>query len=178
VEPFLNNDGVMAEVSYKRTKDTIHANAVQKPIHSQGPNRLLGCRPPAVAESERFLPHAFQTTLNQMRSDFRSAQKSYQYFINKALDNICPGCQSASQTVTHLFSCPAHPTSLRPINIWNNLVAVASFIATLPVFGFWLDPVRLPLLLLNLHLSHKAPCCGYSNLLRLATTTTTTTTML
>ena len=146
VEPFLNDDGVMAEVSYKRTRDTIHTNAVQKAIRRQGPNRLLGCRPPAVADSERYLPRAFQTTLNQMRSDFCSALKSYQFFINKALDDICPECHGASQTVSHIFSCPSNPTSLRPIDIWRNPVAVAVFIATLPAFGHLptLDPPRPP----------------------------------
>jgi hypothetical protein len=73
LEPYLNDDGVIAEVSYLRMRDSIHTNAVQKAIRALGPNRLLECKSPAVADSERSLPCVYQTTLNQLRSNFCSA---------------------------------------------------------------------------------------------------------
>jgi hypothetical protein len=142
--PYLNDDGIIAEVSYNRTREAIHTKAVERAIRAQGPNRLLGHRPPIVADSERSLPRAFQTTLNQLRSDFCSALKSYQFFINRAIDDICPECQGASQTVSHIFSCPSFPTNLRPIDIWRNPVSVANFIGTLPAFDYLPPLVPVP----------------------------------
>jgi hypothetical protein len=42
VEPYLNENGVMAGVSYKRTRDSIHTAAVQSAIRNQSPNPLIG----------------------------------------------------------------------------------------------------------------------------------------
>jgi hypothetical protein len=41
---YLNDDGVIAEVSYKCTREAIHTKAVEKVIRAQGPNRLVGYR--------------------------------------------------------------------------------------------------------------------------------------
>jgi hypothetical protein len=54
VDHFLS-DGIMSEVSYKRTLKTIHSDTVSHVKSIQGINPLLGCRPPPVSASEQRL---------------------------------------------------------------------------------------------------------------------------
>jgi hypothetical protein len=80
IEQYLHN-GVMSEVSYKRSIQSIHTEAVSSARSRQGQNPLIKRRPPAVSESEDSLPRPFQTTLSQLRSTYCSRLKSYQLKI-------------------------------------------------------------------------------------------------
>ena len=134
VEPFLNEQGVMAEVSYKRARDSIHTSAVRDAVSKQSPNLLIGRIAPPVSDSEKRLPRIFRTTLTQLRSNHCSALKSYQFKINKTNSDICPECRGAPQSVLHLFSCPAYPTKLTPIDMWFNPIKCAELLITIPSF--------------------------------------------
>ena len=133
IEQFLQN-GIMSEVTYKRAIKTIHTQAVSAAKAKQKVNPLLERHPPAVSASENSLPRPFQTTMSQLRSTYCSDLKSYQLKIRKITDDQCPSCLTSSQSVLHLFSCPAYPTSLSPKDLWSNPVAVANFLVTLPEF--------------------------------------------
>ena len=135
VAPFLNDQGVMAGVSYKRARESIHTAAVQNSIRKQGPNPLIGRIAPPVSASERRLPRKFRTTLNQLRSIHCSALQSYQLKINKANSDTCPECRCAPQSVLHLFSCSAYPTQLTPIDLWYNPIKCAELLVNIPTFS-------------------------------------------
>ena len=39
--------------------------------------------------------------------------------LGHAIDDVCPDCGLFSQTVSHLFECPAHPTTLDTRSLWE-----------------------------------------------------------
>jgi hypothetical protein len=135
LEPYLNENGVIPEISNKKIIDSIHTEAVQKAIAEQGPNPLLGRIPPPVSVSERSLPCEVRITLSQLRSTHCSALKSYQKKIKIMNDDTCPESLSAPQTVLHLFMCPSHPIQLNPIDLWKNPVTMAKHLLTISTFG-------------------------------------------
>jgi hypothetical protein len=55
VEPYLNEDGVLSPVLYKRTLNTIHTQVVDKNKKSLV-SKLLGSVPPEISELEKTLP--------------------------------------------------------------------------------------------------------------------------
>ena len=128
---------------YRRARDSIHTEAVNKAIKNQCPNPLIGRIAPPVSASERRLPRKVRTTLTQLRSIHCSALQSYQLKIAKTITDICPECRGAPQTVLHLFSCPAHPTQLQPIDLWFNPIKAAKHLVTVPTFRH-LPPLFLP----------------------------------
>jgi hypothetical protein len=133
VEHFLSN-GVMSQVLYKRTLNIIHSDAVKLAKSQQSVNPLLGRIPPPVSASEQRLTRPFRTVLRRLRSTHCSLLMSYKFKIKAATDDLCPQCQSASQSVLHLFQCPAFPTSLTPIDLWSHPVDIARYLVTLPAF--------------------------------------------
>ena len=76
-----------------------------------------------------------RVVLSQLRSNFCARLKDYQLRIGKSQDDICPACQLEAQAVRHLFDCPARPTTLAPVDLWNNPWAVADFIRTIHCFA-------------------------------------------
>ena len=45
---------------------------------------------------------------------------SYKSRIKKdASLNVCSDCGTSPHDVTHLFTCPAHPTTMIPSDLWN-----------------------------------------------------------
>jgi hypothetical protein len=134
IQHFLNDDGVMSEVTYKRTLKTIHSDTVKQTISLQGINPLIGRRPPVVSTTEQKLPRPFRVIIHQLRSTQCSLLKCYQLKINTINNDLCPQCKSASQTVLYLFSCLAFPTTFNPMDLWSHPVEVARFLVTLPAF--------------------------------------------
>ena len=59
----------------------------------------------------------------------------YQKFIGKIQDDTCPACSLDAQSVKHLFDCPAKPTTLSELDLWENPREVAHFLRTLPEFA-------------------------------------------
>jgi hypothetical protein len=134
----------MSQVSYKRAIKTIHSDTVNLAKSQQAINPLIGRKPPAVSITERKLTRPFRTIMRQLRSTQCSLLRSYLLKIKAVNDDVCPECLSASQTVLHLFCCPAYPTTLTPIDLWYHPVDSAQFLVTLPTFRS-LPPLDLPL---------------------------------
>jgi hypothetical protein len=70
VHPFTNDDGLILKSSYKKVKESLHTAAVAAAIAELEPNKVLRCRPPPIADDEKFLPRISQTLLSQLRSDY------------------------------------------------------------------------------------------------------------
>ena len=108
------------------------------------PNRVLFTRPPKISKKEQFLPRLTRVTLAQLRSGHCARLKDYQFRIGSAVDDLCPGCSLVSHSVTHLFQCPAHPTTLGPRDLWERPDDVAIFLSSLPSFSFLPPPPTPP----------------------------------
>jgi hypothetical protein len=134
VELYLQ-DGVIKEITNKKTLDAIHSSAVAAAISKQSPNRLLQGHPPAISASKIKLPLPVCCTLSQLRDDQCCNLKTYLFFITKANEDLCTECQREAHSVNHLFCCPAYPTSLKPIDLWKNPLSVARFLKTTPSFS-------------------------------------------
>jgi hypothetical protein len=134
VSPFLQN-GIIPASTYNRTEDTIHTDAVRSYLASTEPNLVLGCAPPEIDPSELTLPHAFRTTLSQLRSRKCSSLRSYQFYIKATNEDICQSCHRAPHTSSHVFSCPNFPTTLTIWDLWFQPVRVADFLTQLPTFN-------------------------------------------
>ena len=119
VQPYLEADGTLAPGNYQRVKDSLHTDIVARAIQNSAPNRVLGVRPPPVDASETSLPRLSRMTLSQLRSGFCGRMKDYQKRIGKSVDDVCPDCGLFAQTVQHLFECPAHPTTLDVMTLWE-----------------------------------------------------------
>ena len=77
-----------------------------------------------------------RATLSQLRSGFCARLKDYQLRIGKAVDDLCPECNAASHTTSHIFVCPSHPTPLTVESLWSDPWGVANFLPQLTSFQF------------------------------------------
>ena len=151
VAPYLEADGTIGRGNFSYVKNQLHTDIVKKVLDNTGPNRVLGVPPPPIHASETSLPRISRTTLSQLRSGFCAKLKDFQFSVlGKANDDLCPDCNLFSQSVNHLFDCPARPTTLRPIDLWENprdvvdhLRSVSSF-NSLPPLGSPPRPRRRP----------------------------------
>ena len=114
VEPMMvNNDR-------KATLQALHTDAVDKAVRSQERNVVLDGRPPPISSSEKELSRRERSTLAQLRSGHCRLLGSYKSRIKKdASLNVCSDCGTSPHDVTHLFTCPAHPTTMIPSDLWN-----------------------------------------------------------
>ena len=146
IEQFVGASGVVAAADYRRTIVDIHTKVVGDTISNYPPNRVLGAAVPStgINTEELSLPRITRVTLSRLRSGFCSYLADFQHRIGASPSDSCPECQSSSHTVTHLFSCPAHPTSLSPSDLWGRPWNVAEFIRGLPQFAALPDPGDRP----------------------------------
>ena len=142
IEPFLNEDGVLPKIAYKRCINGIHTSVVSS-CKQKLVNKVLGTVPPDIDPSESTLPRRSRTTLTQLRSLHCNNLKSYQAKIGTSQDDICPICREAPHTTRHLFECPAAPTNLSVLDLWKKPQEAADFLRTLPDFNHL--PVNPPL---------------------------------
>jgi hypothetical protein len=96
----------------------IHTTAVQQHIKTAAPNPILNGVPPRISVTERYLPRRVRTRLSQLRSSFSPALNTYHHRLNPHISPACPSCDHPTHDTTHLFQCPAHPTSLSPVDLW------------------------------------------------------------
>ena len=136
-------DGITPEDSYRVSLRAVHGEAVADAIASAAPNRVLARIPPSVDPSEKQLPRPYRTSLAQLRSGFSSAMGDYLHRVNRLPSALCPECGVAEHTVRHIFECPAHPSDLRPADLWERPCEAAGFIASLPAFAH-LPPLPPP----------------------------------
>ncbi len=130
VAPLINGASI-TPAEYKQALTQAHTETVQRSIHQQGPNRVLGVVPPSVHEEERTLPRGARTALAQLRSGFCSRLNSYQHRITKGkVPDKCGECGGTPHDVPHLFSCTStnNPAGLTVADLWARPVAAAGFL--------------------------------------------------
>ena len=144
VEQFLDPNGEIPRGSYEKTKKDLHTKIVSQTIARSGDNRVLGRRPPPINKSESHLPRKIRVTLAQLRSGQCARLKDFQLKIGKSTDDLCPSCSLDSQSVSHLFDCPAKPTTLTVDDLWTYPWGVADHLRTLPSFDDLPPPPQPP----------------------------------
>ena len=111
---------IMVKNDRKATLQALHTDAVDKAVRSQERNVVLDGRPPPISSSEKELSRRERSTLAQLRSGHCRLLGSYKSRIKKdASLNVCSDCGTSPHDVTHLFTCPAHPTTMIPSDLWN-----------------------------------------------------------
>ena len=135
VRPYIEDDGYIKRGSYPLVKNLIHTDVVRRAIDRAGPNRVLGTKPPEIHKSEKNLPRLSSVTLAQLRSGHCARLRNYQHRVGRSDSAICPGCDLEDQTVTHLFDCPARPTTLSVEDMWRNPCDVVDFLRSVPEFA-------------------------------------------
>ena len=136
VEPYLEDDGTISGSNFHKVKDNLHTDIVRKAISRSSVNRVIGRKPPPININENHLPRASRVALSQLRSGHCARLRDYQLkYLKKVADDLCPNCQLDSQSVSHLFDCPAKPTTLTSEDLWNNPWGVADFLRSLPEFS-------------------------------------------
>ena len=104
----------------KATLQAIHTKTANQDVNSQRRNVVLDDRPPLINISEKELTRKERTTLAQLRSGHCGLLGSYKSRISK--DASLDVCIKTPHDVKHLFNCPAHPTTMRPSDLWNRPV--------------------------------------------------------
>ena len=111
---------MMVKNDRKATLQALHTDAVDKAVRNQERNVVLDGRPPPIISSEKELSRRERSTLAQLRSGHCRLLGSYKSRIKKdASLNVCSDCGTSPHDVTHLFTCPAHPTTMIPSDLWN-----------------------------------------------------------
>ena len=128
-------DSIIRPGELKPTIVKIHTKVVQEAKSRCGHNRILGAPAPQIHPSEASLSRPTRAVLAQLRSGHCSKLKDFQQRIGKSADDICPECHLHSDSVLHLFDCPAHPTTLSPEDLWNLPREVASHLLSVPAFS-------------------------------------------
>ena len=119
---------LLDERTRKQCIKRIHTEHVSKVISEYPNNKVLDDKPPEINKSELGLPRQARTKLSQLRSGYCPLLNSYLHSIGQSDTDICPDCRTAPQDTAHIFSCPANPTELQTIDLWENPLAVANFL--------------------------------------------------
>ena len=122
IVPMLNEDNYKAKI-----KD-IHTKSVQQTIVKLGSNPIINQPPPNINKDEKQLPRTTRATLSQLRSGYSRTLNSYMARIDSDTEDRCPDCLQAGHTTLHLFDCPAKPTDLTALALWNRPLDVAQFL--------------------------------------------------
>ena len=134
ISPYLVN-GIVPEPDYNNIKNRLHANYVRRTIDARQNRNILRRATPPVNSSDNRLSRAHRSTLAQLRSGYCSALNDYLVRVGRSDSPACPQYGADDHSPTHLFSCPSHPTDLRPIDLWLRPSRVATFISSLPPFS-------------------------------------------
>ena len=140
----LLTDGVVPAAEYRPGLRRLHTAAVEDALRTAALNRVLGTPPPEVDLSELSLPRPTRSALAQLRSGFCSSLESYRFRIGISPNECCPECQQSPHDVAHIFECPTHPTPLTVSSLWDDPVAVAGHLSSLPSFPFVVPLPRPP----------------------------------
>ena len=134
VSPYLE-DGILPPDSYSFVIKDLHSSAVSAAVESQSANRVLQDAPPPISPEELSLPRMHRTALSQLRSGHCPSLNSYRHRVGWEPSAACPECNFPDHSVSHIFSCPTHPTTLSPLDLWTCPREVAAFLTSLPFFG-------------------------------------------
>ena len=91
------------------------------------PKKVINNTPPKVTEDEKRLPRRTRAQFAQLRSGYSKLLMSYRSRIETVADE-CPECHSSPHDTAHLFNCPAKPTNLEVLSLWNEPIAAAQFL--------------------------------------------------
>ena len=108
----------MQSGDYAKAVKDLHTSHTAATIEKLNPNRVTGLRPPQIIKSEKVLSRDQRTNLSRLRSGWNRHLKSYQHFIGRSPDDLCPDCGLSPHTTSHLFNCPTFPTSLTVDDLW------------------------------------------------------------
>ena len=114
----------------KQSLKANHTKTVEDYLNSREVNELIGIQPPDVNSSEQPLPRDIRRTLSQIRTNKSPFLNSY---LNKIKPQLypspnCPLCKTEIHTTKHLFSCSYIKTNLKPLDLWDEPVAVAELL--------------------------------------------------
>ena len=73
-----------------------------------------------ISSNETSLTRFQRATLCQLRSGYCRLLNSYRHRLDPNINNCCDDCGGSPHDVPHLFNCPAHPTTLTPLDLWTN----------------------------------------------------------
>ena len=118
----------------------VHTRVVEEAKSDLGVNKVLQAHPPPVDASERLLPRQIRTTLSQLRSGYCARLNSYRFKIGASGTSLCPDCNAAEESSSHIFDCPAHPTTLTKTDLWERPWNVAAHLVGVPAFADLPDP--------------------------------------
>lgn len=99
--------------------------------------------PSPIDPSEALLLRRNCRTVSQLPSRSSIFIGTYHATIGRHDDSISPDCRAAEHTTAHLFTCPATPLYLSPIDLRVNPLEAADFLTRLPAIG--LPPLPRPL---------------------------------
>lgn len=112
-------NGVPLPVEPKKIVAEIHRQFVSTSIARSGENIVLGGRPPPISSDELDLSRRSRRLLAQLRSGHCPKLRHYWRHIDPTVIDICPRCGGTPHDVKHIFNCPAHPTAMEPIDLWQ-----------------------------------------------------------
>ena len=139
MEQFLV-DGVEPARNFCTTISAIPTKIIGDAIDSMQPNRVLNRNTPLIDPSKVLLPRATRPTLTQLRSGHCAWLRSYLFRIGRVDSDLCPECGGSAHTVSHLFSCPSHPTNLTVNDLWSKPWDASVFLSTHLAFNFLPSP--------------------------------------
>ena len=125
---FGNFNPMLNEDNYKAKIKDIHTKSVQQTIVKLGNNPIINQPPLNMNKDEKQLPRTTRATLSQLRSGYSRTLNSYMARIDSDTEDRCPDCLQAGHTTLHLFDCPAKPTDLTALALWNRPLDVAQFL--------------------------------------------------
>ena len=115
-------------LSVREAQNTLHNAIVATARDELSHNKVINRHPPPTADSERQLPRVTRTILAQLRSGWSNFLNSYRARIIPGTQDSCPSCNQTPHDTLHIFSCPAKPTALRPVDLWLNPTMTANFL--------------------------------------------------
>ena len=126
----MTNTSTITNETIKHNIKINHTKSVEDYINSQVDNELIAAKPPVINPEDESLPRGTNRTLSQLRDDKSPFLYSY---LNKIDPQnhpspLCPLCKADIQNTKHLFACIYIKTHLKPLDLWNEPVAVAELL--------------------------------------------------
>ena len=126
----MTNTSTITNETIKHNIKINHTKSVEDYINSQVDNELIAAKPPVINPEDESLPRGTNRTLSQLRDDKSPFLYSY---LNKIDPQnhpspLCPLCKADIHDTKHLFSCIHIKTHLKPLDLWNEPVAVAELL--------------------------------------------------
>ncbi len=91
-------------------------------------NVVLGGRLPPIVDCKSNLPRKSRVVQAQLRSEWCNSLNVYWSRIDRAIPHLCPASGGSPYATSHIFNCPANPTSLRPMDLWTQPLEAEQFI--------------------------------------------------